>query len=111
MEKEERDVELDNVLSKLDVAEYQEHRLYNILARRLDTSNPVAISKRSSTYAFESKIREYRITIEVDIVGTEYKSRTNIHSFQNALKSPIFIIISALFSAIVCVLVLATIYA
>ncbi|MDQ3847703.1 MAG: hypothetical protein M3261_01960 [Thermoproteota archaeon] len=111
MENEEGDVQLDNVIQKLDVAEYQEDRLCNILASRLDTSNPVAIPKRSSRYSFESEAGEYLITIEVDVIGTEYKSTTNIHSFENALKSPIFIITCALFSAIVCVLTVANIYA
>jgi hypothetical protein len=110
LENEESDVELDNIISKLDIGEYQEHRLSNILANKLDTSNPVAISKNSSTYTFESETREYRITIEVDIIGREHKSSTNIQSFKNALRSPIFVITGALFSAIVCVLVLTTVY-
>jgi hypothetical protein len=111
LENEERDIELDNIIPKLDVTEYQEQRLSTILASGLDTSNPVAILKRCSMFAFESEAGEYRITIEVDIIDTERKSTTNIHSFGNALKSPILIIIGALFSAIICILVLATIYA
>ncbi|MFL6494969.1 MAG: hypothetical protein ACJ703_00900 [Nitrososphaera sp.] len=110
LEKEQRDVELDNVIPELDVAEYQEYRLSDILASRLDASNPAAFSKRSSTYAFESKTSEFRITIEVDIIATEHKSTVNIHSFTNALKSPIFFITCGLFSAIACILVLAAIF-
>ena len=107
--KEERDPELDNTLSQLGIAEYQVNKLRRILASRLDRSNPVAFSKGSSTYAFESGGREYRITIEADTFDMGDRSTTT-RSFRNALKSPAFIITCTLFSAIICVLALVSLY-
>lgn len=107
--KEERDPELDNTISQLGIAEYQVNKLRRILASILDRSNPVAFSKGSSTYAFESRGREYRITIEADTFDMEDRSTTT-RSFRNALKSPAFIITCTLFSAIICVLALVSLY-
>jgi hypothetical protein len=108
--KEERDPELDNTLSQLGIAEYQVNKLRRILASRLDRSNPVAFSKGSSTYAFESGSREYRITIEADTFDMGDRSTTTTRSFRNALKSPAFIITCTLFSAVICVLALVSLY-
>ena len=93
----------------MGIAEYQVNRLRRILAGRLDRSNPVAFSKGSSTYAFESGGRKYRITIEADTFDIRDRSRTT-RSFRNALKSPAFIITGILFSAIICVLALVSLY-
>jgi hypothetical protein len=108
LEKEERDPELDNTIAQLGIAEYQENKLRRFLANRLDRSNPLAFSKRSSTYSFESGGREYRITTEVDTFDIGERSTTR--SFMNALKSPAFIITSTLCSAIICVLALVSLY-
>jgi hypothetical protein len=108
LEKEERDPELDDTIGQLGVTEYQVNKLRHILASRLDRSNPVAFSKRSSTYAFESGGRVHRITIEVDTFDIREKSTTR--SFRDALKSPAFIITFTLCSAIICVLALASLY-
>jgi hypothetical protein len=108
LEKEERDPELDNAIAQLRIAEYQENKLRRFLANRLDRSNPLAFSKRSSTYSFESGGREYRITTEVDTFDIGERSTTR--SFMNALKSPAFIITSTLCSAIICVLALVSLY-
>ena len=81
---EERDSELYNTLGQLRIAEYQENKSCRFLASRLDSSNPVAFSKRSSTNAFESGGREYRITIEADKFDTGDTSTTRY--FMNALK-------------------------
>jgi hypothetical protein len=106
--KEDKDPELDDTLSQLGVAEYHENRSLRFLADRLDRSNPLAFSKRSSTYAFESRGKEYKITIEVDTFDTGEKSTTR--SFVNALKSPPFIITSILCSATICLLALVSLY-
>jgi hypothetical protein len=109
LEKEdERDSELDNTIAQLGIAEYQENKLRRILVSRLDKSNPIAFSKRYSTYAFESGGRVFRITIEADTFDVENKSITR--SFGDALKSPAFIILSTLFSAVICVLALVNLY-
>jgi hypothetical protein len=107
-EQEERDSELDNTIAQLGIAEYQVNKLRRILASRLDKSNPIAFSKRYSTYAFKSRGRVYRITIEADTFDIEKRSTTL--SFRNALKSPAFIITSTLCSAIFCVLALVNLY-
>ena len=109
MEKEEeRDSELDNTIAQLGIAEYQENKLRRFLVSRLDKSNPIAFSKRYSTYAFESRGRVYRITIEADTFDVGNKSTTR--SFGDALKSPAFIIPSTLCSAVICVLALVNLY-
>jgi hypothetical protein len=105
---EERDSELDNTIAQLGIAEYQENKLRRFLVSRLDKSNPIAFSKRYSTYAFESRGRVYRITIEADTFDVEKKSTTR--SFGDALKSPAFIIPSTLCSAVICVLALVNLY-
>jgi hypothetical protein len=109
-EKEETDPELDNAIAQLGIAEYQVNKLRRILASRLDRSNPVAFSKGSSTYAFQSGGREYRITIEADTFEVGDRSTTTTRSLRNALKSPAFIITCTLFSAIICVLALVSLY-
>ena len=108
-EKEETDPELDNAIAQLGIAEYQVNKLRHILASRLDRSNPVAFSKGSSTYAFQFGGREYRITIEADTFEVGDRSTTT-RSLRNALKSPAFIITCTLFSAIICVLALVSLY-
>jgi hypothetical protein len=107
--KEETDPELDNAIAQLGIAEYQVNKLRRILANRLDRSNPVAFSKGSSTYAFQFGGREYRITIEADTFEVGDRSTTT-RSLRNALKSPAFIITCTLFSAIICVLALVSLY-
>jgi hypothetical protein len=107
--KEETDPELDNAIAQLGIAEYQVNKLRRILASRLDRSNPVAFSKGSSKYAFQFGGREYRITIEADTFEVGDRSTTT-RSLRNALKSPAFIITCTLFSAIICVLALVSLY-
>ncbi len=108
--KEERDPELDNMIAQMGIAGYHVNKLRRILASRLDRSNPVAFSKGSSRYTFESEGIEYRITIEADTFDTGDRSRTTTRSFRNALKSPAFIITGTLFSAIISVLALVSLY-
>jgi hypothetical protein len=107
--KEGRDPELDKTIGELGIAEYQVNKLRRILASRLDKSNPVAFSKGSSTYAFESGGRVYKITIEADTFDIGDRSTTT-RSFRNALKSPAFIVTCTLFSAVICVLALVSLY-
>ena len=107
-EEEERDPELDNTIGSLGIAEYQVKKLRRILASRLDKSNPVVFSKGSSTYAFKSGGKVFRITIEADTFDIGKRSTTR--SFGNALKSPAFIITSTLCSAIICLLAIVNLY-
>jgi hypothetical protein len=116
-EEEEKDPELDNTIAQLGIAEYQVKKVRRILAGILDRSNPVAFSKGSSTYTFESEDREYRITFAVDVFDRGDKSSTTrtttataIRSFRNALKSPAFVITCTLFSAVIGVLALVSLY-
>ena len=105
---EGRDQELDNSIAQLGVAEYQANKLHHVLAGKLDRSNPVAFSKGSSIFTFESGGREYKITINVDTFKTKDKSITR--SIRNAIQSPAFIITSTLCSAIICILALVSSY-
>jgi hypothetical protein len=107
-EKEEKDPELDNMIAQLGIAEYQVNKLHRILDNRLDRSNPVVFSKGSSTYAFKSGGKKYRITIEADTFDTGERSTTR--SIRNALKSAAFLITFTLFSAIICVLAIVSAY-
>ena len=109
MEEEEKtDPDLDNMIDQLGVAEYQVNKVRRILGSRLDKSNPVVFSKRSSTYAFKSDGKVYRITIEANTFNIVKKS--TMRSFRNALKSPAFIITFSLCSAIICMLALVNMY-
>ena len=90
---EEKDPVLEKTIAQLGIAEYQINKLRRILASRIDRSNPVAFSKGSSTYTFESEDREYRITIAVDTFdsgGRSTTTTTTICSFRSALKFPFF---------------------
>jgi len=107
-EKEGRDPGLDKTIGQLGIAEYQVNKLRRILVSRLDRTNPVAFSK-SSTHAFKCGSRVYKITIEADTFDIGDRP-TISHSFINAVKSPAFIIIFTLFSAIICVLALVSVY-
>jgi hypothetical protein len=107
-EGEARDPELDDNIGQLEIAEYQVNKLRRIIASRLDKTNPVAFSKRSSVHAFEFGGKVYRITIEADTFDIGDRSITN--SFRNALKSPAFIITSSMFSGIICMLALISMY-
>jgi hypothetical protein len=110
---EEKDPELDKTIAQLGIAEYQVKKVRRILAGILDRSNPVAFSKGSSTYTFESEDRDYRVTIAVDVFDSGDNSSTTtttIRSFRNALKSPAFVITCTLFSAVIGVLALVSLY-
>ena len=107
-EKEERDRELEDNIGQLGIAEYQVNKLRRIIISRLDKTSPVAFSKRSSTHAFELGGKVYRITIEADTFDIGDRSTTT--SVRNALKSPAFIITSTMFSGIICVLALVSLY-
>jgi hypothetical protein len=107
--KEGRDPELDKTIAEMGIAEYQVNKLRRILASRLDKSNPVAFSKGSSTYPFESGGRVYKITIEVNTFDMGDRPTTT-RTFRNALKSPAFIVTCILFSAVICVLALVSLY-
>ena len=108
--KEEKEPELDNTIARLGIAEHHVNKLRRILVSRLDRSNPVTSSKGSSTYAFESEDRDYRITITVDTFDVRDRSTKSIRSLRNALKSSAFVITSILFSAIISVLALVSMY-
>jgi hypothetical protein len=105
---EEIDSELDNSIGELEIAEHQTKKTRRILGSRLDESNPVVFSKRSSTYAFKYNDRVYKITIEADTFDMVKRSTTR--SFRNALRSPAFIITSSLCLAIICVLAFVNVY-
>ena len=107
-DEEKRDPDLDNTIAQLGIAEYQINKLRRILASRLDKSNPLAFSKRHSTYAFKFEDRMYRITIEADTF--DLGSRSTTCSLREAVKSPAFIIPFTLSLAIFCVLALVNLY-
>ena len=106
--REQKDSVFDKTIAKLGVAEYQLNKLHRLLASRLDRSNPVVFSKGSSTYTFESESRRYRITVSVDTFDTRERSTTR--SIRSALRSPVFIITFALFSAITCLVAFVGMY-
>lgn len=96
------------MIGRLGIADYQVNKLHHVLDGRLDRSNPVTFLKGSSTYAFECRDREYRITIDIDTFDTKDKSITR--SIRNAVQSPAFIITSTLCSAVICLLALVSPY-
>ena len=104
----EEDPELDDILSELWIAEFQEIKSRRFLASRLDKYNPVAFSKRSSTFTFKSRRKNYKVTVKVDSFSTGEKSASQ--SLMNALKSPPFVITTILCSATICLLALLTLY-
>ncbi len=104
----ERDPDLDDNIGQLTIAEYQMNKLRRIIAMRLDKTNPGAFSKSSSTHTFELGGKVYRITIEADMVDTGDRSIAN--SIRKTVKSPPFIITSTMFSGIICVLALVSLY-
>lgn len=108
MKDDESDPELDDMIDQLGVSEYHLNKVRRILGNRLDKSNPVGFSKTSSTYAFKSDGRVYKITIEADTFNNVKKSTS--FAFRNALKSPAFIITFSLCSAIVCILAFVNLY-
>jgi hypothetical protein len=104
----ERDPDLDDNIGHLTIAEFQMNKLRRIIAMRLDKTNLGAFSKSSSTHTFELAGKVYRITIEADTFETGDRSITN--SIRNTLKSPPFIITSTMFTGIICVLALVSLY-
>jgi hypothetical protein len=107
-EERDRDLDLDNTIGRLAIAEYQVNKLQRVLDGRLDRSNPVVFSKGSSTYIFKTGDREYRIAIDIQTFDTRDKSIT--HSIRHAIQSPAFIITSTLCTAIICLLAFASPY-
>jgi hypothetical protein len=102
------DPDLENAVARIGIAESQENKLHRFLAGTVDESNPVALSKGSSTYTFERGGREYRITIDVETYDSKDKSITR--SIRNAIQSPAFIITSTMCSAIICLLAFVSPY-
>jgi len=102
----DRDLDLENTIGMLAIAEYQVSKLQRVLEGRIDKSNPVVFSTGSSTYGFKTGDREYRIAIEIQTFDSRDKSIT--HSVRRAIQSPAFIITSTLCSAIICLLAFAS---
>jgi hypothetical protein len=107
-----RDSDLEGIMGQLQIAQCQVSKLQRVLADRLDRSNPAAgaaSSKKSSTYAFRSAAGvTYRITVEADLVDDLKKPM--LSSLGNNLGSPVFVILVALFSAILGVIALTSVY-
>ncbi|AIF85559.1 hypothetical protein NTE_03531 [Candidatus Nitrososphaera evergladensis SR1] len=108
---ERRDSDLEGIMGQLQITQCQVSRLRRVLANRLDRSNPAtaAFSKGSSTYAFRSAGVAYRITIEADLVD-DFGKKPILRSVGNKLRSPVFLIMVALFSAILSVIALTGLY-
>lgn len=62
---EERDLELENIVGNLMIAQYQVDKLRSRLSERIDGYGS-ASNKKTSTHIFKHNDRWYKVTIKVD---------------------------------------------
>jgi hypothetical protein len=75
-EPEERDIELENIVGNLLIAEYQVDRLKNRLVEKIAPAHSGSRAKDHSAYSFKSGAKWYRISLreeeeELGIVDNE----------------------------------------
>ncbi|MGH9877147.1 MAG: hypothetical protein ACRD5H_05870 [Nitrososphaerales archaeon] len=64
-----RDLELENIVGNLLIAEYQVDRLRSRLIERCD--GRVGSQKTSSAYTFKDKGKWYRVSLKIDQMNTD----------------------------------------
>jgi hypothetical protein len=65
-ETEERDIELENVIGNLLIAEYQVDKLRNRLAEKIRPPYSSGQAKDNSAYSFKVGGRWYRISVKIE---------------------------------------------
>jgi hypothetical protein len=63
---EKRDLELENVVGNLLVAEYQVNRLRTRLNDMINGYRPYAKSNKTSTHVFKQKNKWYKLSLRID---------------------------------------------
>jgi hypothetical protein len=74
---EERDLELENIVGNLLIAEYQVQKLRTRLAERVGGFGSVG-SKRSSARVFKYNDKWYKVLIRVDELSVQKKDNENL---------------------------------
>lgn len=68
---DEREIELENIIGNLLIADYQVQRLRSRLAEKIDVHS--ALLKNKSSYAFKHGGKWYRVSVRVDEMDTADK--------------------------------------
>ena len=68
---EERDLELENVVGNLMIAQYQVDRLRSRLSERI-TGYGSGENKKASAHVFKHNEKWYKVTIKVDEMAADY---------------------------------------
>ena len=69
--KEERDLELENIVGNMMIAQYQVDKLRSRLSERISGYGS-ASNKKSSAYMFRHNDKWYKVTIKVDEMTTTH---------------------------------------
>jgi hypothetical protein len=71
---EERDLELENIVGNLMIAQYQVDKLRSRLTERVGGYGS-ASNKKISTHTFKHNEKWYKVTIKVDEMSVDYHDR------------------------------------
>ncbi|HXV45665.1 MAG TPA: hypothetical protein VD736_03230 [Nitrososphaera sp.] len=69
---EEREIELENIIGNLLIAEYQVQKLRSRLTEKIGEVHS-ALSKNKSSYTFKHNSKWYRVSVRVDEMDTADK--------------------------------------
>lgn len=70
--KEERDMELENIVGNMMIAQYQVDKLRSRLSERISGYGS-ASNKKASAHIFRQNDKWYKVTIKVDEMTTHYR--------------------------------------
>jgi hypothetical protein len=65
-ETDERDIELENIIGNLLIAEYQVDKLRNRLVEKVAPAHSASRAKDHSAYNFKSGTKWYRVSIKIE---------------------------------------------
>jgi hypothetical protein len=65
-ETEERDIELENIIGNLMIAEYQVDKLRNRLVEKISPSYSSGEAKDHSAYSFKVGSKWYRVSVKIE---------------------------------------------
>ena len=65
-ETDERDIELENIIGNLLIAEYQVDKLKNRLVEKVTPAHSGMRAKDHSAYSFKSGTKWYRVSIKIE---------------------------------------------
>lgn len=66
VEREERDIELENIIGNLLIAEYQVDKLRHRLVEKISSSYSSAEAKDKSAYSFRVGSKWYRVSLKIE---------------------------------------------